>query len=144
MPQPSEDPNDPLKWPQWKKMLAFGTTCTFTFLTTWYVGSKSPRHTEKQKREPEEHCRFRAWVCNHCSAVRSRRTKGFRPTKLDDTDSGTCCKFGPRTQSVGELTYTEFLLGPQRYLFWQAACLFDFLPDAIHLLSLGGCGEFLQ
>lgn len=144
VPQPSEDPNDPLKWPQWKKMLAFGTTCTFTFLTTWYVGSKSSRHAENQERGPDEHSRFGAWIPNHCGAVRNRRAKGFRPSQLDDTDSGTCCKFDLRIKSVCGLTYTEFFLGPHRDLFWQKARLLNFLPDAIRLLSLGGCGGFLH
>ena len=125
-------------------MLAFGTTCTFTFLTTWYVGSKSFRPAENQEREPEEQCRSGAWFSNHCGAVRRRRAKGFRSSQLDDTDSGTCCRFDLWVQSLCGLTYTEFLLGPQRYLFWQKACLLAFMPDAIHLLSLGGCREFLQ
>ncbi|KAL9047001.1 MAG: hypothetical protein Q9214_000309 [Letrouitia sp. 1 TL-2023] len=34
IPQPSSsDPNDPLRWPRWKKYLAFRNACAFTFLT---------------------------------------------------------------------------------------------------------------
>ncbi|THW55472.1 hypothetical protein D6D20_09455 [Aureobasidium pullulans] len=32
VPQPSNDPNDPLNWPQWKKVASFGITCWGTLL----------------------------------------------------------------------------------------------------------------
>jgi hypothetical protein len=41
-PQPSDDPNDPLNWPAWKKSLAFLTIMLFTMLSTWSFGGISP------------------------------------------------------------------------------------------------------
>lgn len=39
VPHPSpNDPNDPLRWPQWKKHLAFISVCAFTFLTNFGIG----------------------------------------------------------------------------------------------------------
>ena len=29
------DPNDPLRWPRWKKHVCFGSVCAFTFLTNY-------------------------------------------------------------------------------------------------------------
>lgn len=37
IPQPSDDPNDPLNWPQWKKGTAFVTIQLFTFLSIWIL-----------------------------------------------------------------------------------------------------------
>jgi hypothetical protein len=37
IPQPSDDPNDPLNWPQWKKGTAFVTIQVFTFLSIWIL-----------------------------------------------------------------------------------------------------------
>lgn len=42
-PRPSPtDPNDPLRWPQWKKHIAFGSICAFTFLTNFAIGGLAP------------------------------------------------------------------------------------------------------
>ncbi len=39
VPRPSDsDPNDPLRWPQWKKHVAFLSVCAFTFLTNYAIG----------------------------------------------------------------------------------------------------------
>lgn len=38
VPQPSDDLNDPLNWPAWKRGLAFSTICIFTFLVSWALG----------------------------------------------------------------------------------------------------------
>jgi hypothetical protein len=35
IPQPSDDINDPLNWPSWKKTLAFSTIIFFMFISTW-------------------------------------------------------------------------------------------------------------
>ena len=37
IPQPSDDVNDPLNWPMWKKSLAFSTIIIFTFMSIWAV-----------------------------------------------------------------------------------------------------------
>lgn len=37
IPQPSNDINDPLNWPQWKKALAFAPIVNFAFLGNWVV-----------------------------------------------------------------------------------------------------------
>jgi hypothetical protein len=37
VPQPSDDPNDPLNWPKWKKGLAFFFIACFAGLTNWAV-----------------------------------------------------------------------------------------------------------
>lgn len=42
MPQPSSDPNDPLLWPQWKKIVVFCNICTFAFLGNANIGGLSP------------------------------------------------------------------------------------------------------
>jgi len=43
IPHPSpNDPNDPLRWPTWKKHLAFSAVCSFTFLTNYAIGGLSP------------------------------------------------------------------------------------------------------
>lgn len=43
MPAPSEtDPNDPLRWPTWKKHVAFTSVCAFTFLTNYAIGGLAP------------------------------------------------------------------------------------------------------
>jgi hypothetical protein len=38
VPQPSNDINDPLNWPSWKRGLAFSTICIFTFFVSWTLG----------------------------------------------------------------------------------------------------------
>jgi hypothetical protein len=42
IPQPSKDPNDPLRWPQWKKNVAFFNVCAFSFFTNVSIGGLSP------------------------------------------------------------------------------------------------------
>ncbi|KAF2400137.1 MFS general substrate transporter [Trichodelitschia bisporula] len=43
VPQPSpNDPNDPLRWPLWKKHTAFGAVCAFTFLTNYGISGLAP------------------------------------------------------------------------------------------------------
>lgn len=43
VPRPSDtDPNDPLRWPTWKKHVAFGAVCAFTFLTNYAIGGLAP------------------------------------------------------------------------------------------------------
>jgi len=41
IPQPSNDINDPLNWPKWKKVVAFTTICFFSFLAGWVLGGIS-------------------------------------------------------------------------------------------------------
>ncbi|EOA81431.1 uncharacterized protein SETTUDRAFT_72109, partial [Exserohilum turcica Et28A] len=42
-PQPSPtDPNDPLRWPPWKKHVAFVSVCAFTFMTNFAIGGLAP------------------------------------------------------------------------------------------------------
>ncbi|SPQ18396.1 78977645-7e35-44a7-bb3f-ea4bbb5d8841 [Thermothielavioides terrestris] len=42
-PTPSAtDPNDPLRWPRWKKHTAFLSVCAFTFLTNYGIGGLAP------------------------------------------------------------------------------------------------------
>lgn len=36
------DPNDPLRWPRWKKHVCFGSVCAFTFFTNYAIGGLSP------------------------------------------------------------------------------------------------------
>jgi hypothetical protein len=38
IPQPMDDPNDPLNWPRWKKIAAFATVCLFAIEAGWVVG----------------------------------------------------------------------------------------------------------
>lgn len=42
IPTPSNDINDPLRWPTWKKYCAFMNTCLFAFMVTGYVGGFAP------------------------------------------------------------------------------------------------------
>ncbi|TID17432.1 MFS general substrate transporter [Venturia nashicola] len=43
LPRPSKtDPNDPLRWPRWKKHVAFTSVCAFTFLTNYGIGGLAP------------------------------------------------------------------------------------------------------
>lgn len=43
MPHPSDtDPDDPLRWPRWKKHVAFTGICAFTFLTNFAIGGLAP------------------------------------------------------------------------------------------------------
>ncbi|KAF2735170.1 MFS general substrate transporter, partial [Polyplosphaeria fusca] len=43
LPAPSKtDPNDPLRWPTWKKHVAFTSVCAFTFLTNYAIGGLAP------------------------------------------------------------------------------------------------------
>ncbi|KAM7188454.1 protein HOL1 [Naviculisporaceae sp. PSN 640] len=43
VPQPSPtDPNDPLRWPPYKKNIAFLSVCAFTFLTNYGIGGLAP------------------------------------------------------------------------------------------------------
>lgn len=43
VPRPSvNDPNDPLRWPTWKKHVAFFSVCAFTFLTNYGIGGLAP------------------------------------------------------------------------------------------------------
>ncbi|KAK4144428.1 protein HOL1 [Dichotomopilus funicola] len=42
-PRPSpNDPNDPLRWPRWKKHTAFLSVCAFTFLANYGIGGLAP------------------------------------------------------------------------------------------------------
>jgi MFS family permease len=42
-PQPSStDPNDPLRWPRWRKHIAFASVCAFTFLTNFGIAGLAP------------------------------------------------------------------------------------------------------
>jgi MFS family permease len=42
-PRPSpNNPNDPLRWPRWKKHVAFTSVCAFTFLTNFAIGGLAP------------------------------------------------------------------------------------------------------
>lgn len=36
------DPNDPLRWPRWKKHVCFGSVCSFTFLANYGIGGLAP------------------------------------------------------------------------------------------------------
>ncbi|WPH00966.1 Hypothetical protein R9X50_00380000 [Acrodontium crateriforme] len=36
------DPNDPLRWPIWKKHICFASICTLTFLTNYSIGGLAP------------------------------------------------------------------------------------------------------
>ncbi|GAB7324494.1 hypothetical protein MBLNU13_g08410t1 [Cladosporium sp. NU13] len=36
------DPNDPLRWPKWKKHFCFGSVCAFTFLGNFAIGGLAP------------------------------------------------------------------------------------------------------
>lgn len=40
------DPNDPLRWPRWKKHVCFGSVCAFTFLTNYAIGGLAPAFYE--------------------------------------------------------------------------------------------------
>ncbi|CAK7218015.1 hypothetical protein SEUCBS140593_003400 [Sporothrix eucalyptigena] len=42
VPQPSSDPNDPLRLPQWRKNVAFSILCTFIFLVNFAIGGLAP------------------------------------------------------------------------------------------------------
>jgi hypothetical protein len=37
VPQPSDDPNDPLNWPDWKRRAAYFSVAIFSGLGTWVV-----------------------------------------------------------------------------------------------------------
>ncbi|KAG7292842.1 hypothetical protein NEMBOFW57_002887 [Staphylotrichum longicolle] len=41
-PPSATDPNDPLRWPRWKKHTAFLSVCAFTFLTNYGIGGLAP------------------------------------------------------------------------------------------------------
>jgi hypothetical protein len=38
IPQPKDDPNDPLNWPKWKKIMVFASACLFAIEAGWTVG----------------------------------------------------------------------------------------------------------
>src|SRR5579859_524348 len=38
IPQPSDNPNDPLNWPIWKKNAAFYSVIVFSALANWVIG----------------------------------------------------------------------------------------------------------
>ncbi len=42
VPHPSNDVNDPLRFPQWKKWAAFINVCVLTFMTTAWIGGLYP------------------------------------------------------------------------------------------------------
>lgn len=91
VPQPSEDPNDPLKWPQWKKALAFTSTCTFTFLTTWFAGGQSNLVLQALTSATDNQCRLSAWLRQYRSAIRRQHRRNRRPSQLAGVDSGPFC-----------------------------------------------------
>lgn len=41
IPQPKDDPNDPLNWPRWKKHMAFIAVSIFAIASGWNVGGLS-------------------------------------------------------------------------------------------------------
>jgi hypothetical protein len=41
VPQPSADPNDPLRWPQWRKYVVFINICVYSFLNNCFIGGIS-------------------------------------------------------------------------------------------------------
>jgi hypothetical protein len=42
IPQPTDDPNDPLNWPLWKKLAAFGGILWFVALDGWVTAGPAP------------------------------------------------------------------------------------------------------
>jgi len=38
IPAPSNDVNDPLNWPKWKKIVAFLTICFYSWVAGWAIG----------------------------------------------------------------------------------------------------------
>lgn len=40
------DPNDPLRWPRWKKHVCFASVLSFTFLTNFAIGGLAPAFYE--------------------------------------------------------------------------------------------------
>ena len=42
IPQPSNDPNDPLNWPRWKKNMAFISVSFLSLAAGWSVGGLGP------------------------------------------------------------------------------------------------------
>ncbi|KAH7177067.1 serine/threonine kinase 16 [Dactylonectria macrodidyma] len=41
-PQPSEDPNDPLNWPQWRKFLNIGLVCLYVAMVAEFINAATP------------------------------------------------------------------------------------------------------
>ena len=42
-PQPNaQDPNDPLRWPRWRKRICFFSVCFFAFMTNYAIGGLAP------------------------------------------------------------------------------------------------------
>lgn len=37
IPQPSDDPNDPLRWPRWKKLVPLVLVNCFAFMVSWVI-----------------------------------------------------------------------------------------------------------
>ena len=37
IPQPTDDPNDPLNWPKWRKAVAFSSVLVFATLSNWVI-----------------------------------------------------------------------------------------------------------
>ncbi|KAH8819297.1 major facilitator superfamily domain-containing protein [Xylogone sp. PMI_703] len=46
IPQPSNDPNDPLRWPAWKKNMAFAAVCFFSFINNFNIDGPSAGFVE--------------------------------------------------------------------------------------------------
>jgi len=41
-PRPSEDPNDPLNWPRWQKVINFSLACFYAMMVYAFVNATSP------------------------------------------------------------------------------------------------------
>lgn len=90
-PAPSPiDPNDPLRWPLWRKHVAFGSVCAFAFLSNYAIGGlapafyilslqfgKSPHQTSELLLWPVlVFGVFVSWTCPLCSKVPLMLTHG--------------------------------------------------------------------
>ena len=42
IPQPTDDPNDPLNWPRWKKHVALVSVSFLSMAAGWYIGGLGP------------------------------------------------------------------------------------------------------
>jgi hypothetical protein len=105
IPQPSDDINDPLNWPSWKKTLAFAPIVIFTALGTWVIGGVGTALVllmiEFQKDLNETATGLISWSVLAFGA-------GVRPRQIVKSD------------------FLELFLGSCGTLFWKETCFSRF------------------
>ena len=122
-PAPSPtDPNDPLRWPLWRKHVAFGSVCAFAFLSNYAIGGLAPAFyilSMEFGKSQHQTSELLLWPVLVFGVFVSRNLATNHPEVYIDMLS------------------VELPMGPSGQLLWQTAYLCLLHSFALCLLHLG-------